>query len=142
MSEFDLIKFRKEFLKSEGWEVSDVYKPYNDTFLRKDAQDAYEGAKWAWNERQAVIDELQGRIDAALKRANYACIGMEMFNLQFLDILQILKGYGPPKDATHYNDLAPLRTLYYKYDGEKLWLWDQKQWVLSIGKGRDLKPLV
>lgn len=56
MSDFNLKKFREEFLQSDGWQVSDCYKPYDDKFLRRDAQDAYEGAKWAWNERQKVIE--------------------------------------------------------------------------------------
>ena len=53
---FDLKKFREEFLQSDGWQVSDCYKPYDDKFLRKDAQDAYEGAKWAWAKQQKKID--------------------------------------------------------------------------------------
>lgn len=56
MSEFNLEKFRTVFLKSDGWQVSDCYKTYDDKFLRKDAQDAYEGAKWAWQEQQTKID--------------------------------------------------------------------------------------
>lgn len=56
MSDFNLKKFREEFLQSDGWQVSDCYKPYDDKFLRRDAQDAYEGAKWAWNERQKELD--------------------------------------------------------------------------------------
>ena len=59
MNELNLEKFRTVFLKSDGWQVSDCYKTYDDKFLRKDAQDAYEGAKWAWQEQQAKIDELQ-----------------------------------------------------------------------------------
>ena len=59
MSEFNLEKFRNEFLKSDGWQVSDCYKPYDDKFLRRDAQDAYEGAKWAQDERQKEIDALK-----------------------------------------------------------------------------------
>ena len=55
---FDLKKFREEFLQSDGWQVSDCYKSYDDKFLRKDAQDAYEGAKWAWVEQQKEINEL------------------------------------------------------------------------------------
>lgn len=55
---FDLRKFREEFLQSDGWQVSDCYKPYDDKFLRKDAQDAYEGAKWAWAEQQKKIDDV------------------------------------------------------------------------------------
>lgn len=66
MSDFNLKKFREEFLQSDGWQVSDCYKPYDDKFLRSDAQDAYEGAKWAWNEQQVIINELQQRIDKAL----------------------------------------------------------------------------
>lgn len=58
MSDFDLKKFREEFLQSDGWKVSDCYKPYDDKFLRKDAQDAYEGAKWGWVEQQKKIDEV------------------------------------------------------------------------------------
>ncbi|WP_151981640.1 hypothetical protein [Acinetobacter guerrae] len=58
-SQFDLEKFRQEFLQSDGWKVSDCYKPYEDKFLRKDAQDAYEGAKWAWQEQQKQVDELK-----------------------------------------------------------------------------------
>lgn len=61
MSEFDLNKFRNEFLKSDGWQVSDCYKTYDDKFLRKDAQDAYEGAKWAWNHQQKKIDDHEKR---------------------------------------------------------------------------------
>lgn len=56
---FDLKKFREEFLQSDGWQVSDCYKSYDDKFLRKDAQDAYEGAKWAWAEQQKRIDRLK-----------------------------------------------------------------------------------
>ena len=56
MSKFNLEKFRSVFLKSEGWQVSDCYKTYDDEFLRKDAQDTYEGAKWAWIEQQQKID--------------------------------------------------------------------------------------
>lgn len=56
---FDLKKFREEFLQSDGWQVSDCYKPYDDKFLRKDAQDAYEGAKWAWAKQQKKIDKLK-----------------------------------------------------------------------------------
>lgn len=56
MSDFNLKKFREEFLQSDGWQVSDCYKPYDDKFLRRDAQDAYEGAKWAWNEQQKKTD--------------------------------------------------------------------------------------
>lgn len=65
---FDLDKFRQEFLQSDGWKVSDCYKSYDDKFLRKDAQDAYEGAKWAWQEQQKRIDELQARVDDALQK--------------------------------------------------------------------------
>lgn len=66
MSGFDLDKFRNDFLKSDGWQVSDCYKTYDDKFLRKDAQDAYEGAKWAWNEQQKKIVELQEAIKDVL----------------------------------------------------------------------------
>ena len=62
MSGFNLEKFRTVFLKSDGWQVSDCYKTYDDKFLRKDAQDAYEGAKWAWQEQQAKIDLLENEI--------------------------------------------------------------------------------
>ena len=62
MSGFNLEKFRTVFLKSDGWQVSDCYKTYDDKFLRKDAQDAYEGAKWAWQEQQAKIDLLEKEI--------------------------------------------------------------------------------
>lgn len=63
MSEFNLKGFREEFLQSDGWQVSDCYKPHDDKFLRRDAQDAYEGAKWAWQSQQDKIDELQARVD-------------------------------------------------------------------------------
>ncbi|MEI2556529.1 hypothetical protein [Acinetobacter pittii] len=63
-SNFDLTAFRQEFLiNGEGWGVSDCYKPYDDKFLRRDAQDAYEGAKWAWQHQQAKVEELQKRVD-------------------------------------------------------------------------------
>ena len=52
-----------EVIKVDGWQVSDCYKIHDDKFLRKDAQDAYEGAKWAWNHQQKKIDELQAKID-------------------------------------------------------------------------------
>lgn len=64
---FDLSKFRNEFLQSGGWKVSDCYKPYEDKFLRKDAQDAYEGAKWGFEvgaqSRQIEIDELKKELE-------------------------------------------------------------------------------
>lgn len=64
-TKFDLTAFRQEFLISgEGWGVSDCYKTYDDKFLRRDAQDAYEGAKWAWQHQQAKVEELQKRVDA------------------------------------------------------------------------------
>ena len=62
MSGFNLEKFRTVFLKSDGWQVSDCYKTYDDKFLRKDAHDAYEGAKWAWQEQQAKIDLIEKEI--------------------------------------------------------------------------------
>ena len=66
MKSFDLIKFRDELLQSNGWKVSDCYNPYEDKFLRKDAQDAYEGAKWGYEagqqSRQDEIDELQRKL--------------------------------------------------------------------------------
>lgn len=89
---FDLEKFRKEFLQSDGWQVSDCYKPYSDEFLRKDAQDAYEGAKWAWDEQQKKIDLLEGRIKKALEQANNAHIGYQMLYHQFGAVVDILKG--------------------------------------------------
>lgn len=92
MSKFNLEKFRNEFLKSDGWQVSDCYKVYKDEFLRKDAQDAYEGAKWAWEEQQKVIDELQGRIDKALEKAGNAHIGYQMLYHQFGQVCDILRG--------------------------------------------------
>lgn len=120
-NKFDLTAFRQEFLISdEGWGVSDCYKPYDDKFLRGDAQDAYEGAKWAWEHQQAKVEELQKqlidqsqkfneqaqrvkdlehkngelqkRVDAALARANQACIGNEMFHKQFDDVIRVLRG--------------------------------------------------
>lgn len=64
---FDLSKFRNEFLQSDGWKVSDCYKPYEDKFLRKDVQDAYEGAKWGFEagaaSQQQEVDKLQCDID-------------------------------------------------------------------------------
>ena len=74
MSGFNLEKFRTVFLKSDGWQVSDCYKTYDDKFLRKDAQDAYEGAKWAWQEQQAKIDLLEKEIvetQEFLNKQNY-----------------------------------------------------------------------
>lgn len=56
---FDLEAFRKDFLNgAEGWGVSDVYLSYRDKFLRKDAQDAYEGAKWGYQHAVSKISKI------------------------------------------------------------------------------------
>lgn len=44
--------------------MSDCYKPYDDKFVRRDAQDAYEGAKWAWGVQQEKIDAVLKFIDS------------------------------------------------------------------------------
>ena len=101
MNELNLEKFRTVFLKSDGWQVSDCYKTYDDKFLRKDAQDAYEGAKWAWQEQQAKIDELQARVDATEKwiESNKKNIPLSEWHgytteeyVDADDLLEILKG--------------------------------------------------
>lgn len=71
MSKFNLEVFRNDFLQSNGWQVSDCYKPHDDKFIRRDAQDAYEGAKWSWQFQQAKIDELQARIDEVMEILEY-----------------------------------------------------------------------
>ena len=91
---FDLSKFRNEFLQSDGWKVSDCYKPYEDKFLRKDAQDAYEGAKWGFeagaSSRQAEIDGLQKKIDEAIYDLQH--IEYAMWEEQVEHVLMVLKG--------------------------------------------------
>lgn len=91
MKSFDLDKFRSEFLKSDGWQVSDCYKPYDDKFLRRDAQDAYEGAKWGFKagqqSKQDEVDELQKMIDEALE-----CVDRCTWNVALIDLKKILKG--------------------------------------------------
>lgn len=123
-SNFDLTAFRQEFLiNGEGWGVSDCYKPYDDKFLRRDAQDAYEGAKWAWQHQQAkveklqqenlrlaygntsyynqavkqneIIDELQKRIDKALKIQD-EFDDQDDVRLMMYAVEQALKGEGTP----------------------------------------------
>ena len=78
MKSFDLGKFRNVFLQSDGWKVSDCYKPYDDKFLRKDAQDAYEGAKWGFKagqqSRQAEIDKLNDALKSALQASKNVCV--------------------------------------------------------------------
>lgn len=49
-------------------------------------------AKAVWQHQQSKVEELQNRIDAALARANQACIGNAMFHKQFDDVLAILRG--------------------------------------------------
>ena len=93
MSELNLEKFRTVFLKSDGWQVSDCYKTYDDKFLRKDAQDAYEGAKWAWQEQQAKINELQKKINNVNEVLSKANIKDDRFSLEFAlnEIEELLK---------------------------------------------------
>ncbi|MFA3049683.1 hypothetical protein KWE42_10310 [Acinetobacter pittii] len=65
------------------------------------------GLQWeAWQEQQAKVEELQTlytqqginmlnmqkRVEAALARANQACISNEMFHKQFDDVIRILRG--------------------------------------------------
>lgn len=52
---------------------------------------AQEWTAKAIEERNAKL-ELQKRVDAALARANQACIGNAMFHKQFDDVLAILRG--------------------------------------------------
>ncbi len=87
MESFDLDKFRNEFLQSDGWKVSDCYKTYDDKFLRKDAQDAYEGAKWAWGQQQARIDELEKQKEVLLGE-----IYLMGDAIQYHRVLNILRG--------------------------------------------------
>lgn len=52
---FPMPLFRKWLHDEIG--ISDCYKTYADEFLRRDAQDMYLGAKWAWQHQQAVVDQ-------------------------------------------------------------------------------------
>ena len=87
---FDLKKFREEFLQSDGWQVSDCYKPYDDKFLRKDAQDAYEGAKWAWAKQQKKIDGAKKEINNFFDNQTQKPTDREYCN-KLADILELLK---------------------------------------------------
>lgn len=84
--DFDLTKFRSEFLqKKDGWHVSDCYKPYDDKFIRRDAQDAYEGAKWAWDVQQEKIDAV---LSVCLE---YWCDDDRDYNIYIQKIEELLK---------------------------------------------------
>lgn len=51
------------------------------------SKDAYMGAEQAWDYKQEVIDELQGRIDRALKLMNHPDFGHEDVVQLICDIL-------------------------------------------------------
>lgn len=88
MSEFNLEKFRTVFLKSDGWQVSDCYKTYDDKFLRKDAQDAYEGAKWAWQEQQTKIDAIIAVIETTSSNSSTALSDIEFLKNKIKELLK------------------------------------------------------
>ncbi|EKU56751.1 hypothetical protein ACINWC323_2681 [Acinetobacter sp. WC-323] len=50
-------------------------------------------------ELAGLIIDLRNRVDAALARADQACIGNEMFYKQFDDVVRILRGIHKPKDG-------------------------------------------
>lgn len=51
------------------------------------SKDAYMGAEQAWDYKQEAIDELQGRIDRALKLMNHPDFGQEDLVQLISDIL-------------------------------------------------------
>lgn len=97
---------------SDKW----IFKSVDGRYLSEEIQRLYE----AWQHQQAKVEEaeahtlsvletgeqlvqqvkdlirdkaeLQKRVDAALVRANQACISNEMFHKQFDDVIRILRG--------------------------------------------------
>lgn len=106
---FDLTAFRQEFLiNGEGWGVSDCYKPYDDKFLRRDAQDAYEGAKWAWQHRQAKVEELQRRnqmlSDNTLEMGSKHIRDTDLINQQASTLFRLREFIYGSGDLREYSD--------------------------------------
>lgn len=108
-TKFDLTAFRQEFLiNGEGWGVSDCYKPYDDKFLRRDAQDAYEGAKWAWQHQQAKVEELERRnqmlSDSTLEMGSKHIRDTDLINQQASTLFRLREFIYGSGDLREYSD--------------------------------------